>query len=78
VSRVSLVSEARTSPPCSRPERVISAAEADRMDKGQNGTVIQLNINASRSQPLDGWAIIEALQKIEQTSGPLPIKVRTD
>ena len=43
---------------------------------GGGGQSIQLNVNASRSQPLDGWAIIEALQKIEQSSGPLPIRVR--
>lgn len=39
--------------------------------------VIQLNINASRSQPLDGWAIVEALQNVERRNGPLPIRVRT-
>lgn len=39
--------------------------------------VIELHVDATRGQSLDGWAILEALQRIEQTSGPLPIRVRT-
>lgn len=40
------------------------------------GSVVELNISADRSQPIDGWQIIEALQTIERQSGPLPIRVR--
>ena len=44
---------------------------------GGGGGVINLNIHAARSQPLDGWKIVEALQQVERQNGPLPIKVRT-
>lgn len=44
---------------------------------GHNGDrVIELQVPVSRRQPLDGWAIVEALQTIERQSGPLPIRVK--
>jgi methyl-accepting chemotaxis protein len=43
---------------------------------GGGGQAINLIVPASRSTAIDGWDIIEMLQKIEQSSGPLPIRVR--
>jgi hypothetical protein len=43
---------------------------------GGGGQAINLIVPASRATPIDGWDIIEMLQKIEQSSGPLPIRVR--
>ena len=46
---------------------------------GHNGSggTINLVVQADRSQALDGWKIIEALQQVERRNGPLPISVRT-
>lgn len=43
---------------------------------GGGGTVINLIIPTDRRQPIDGWKIIEMLQQVERSYGPLPIKVR--
>lgn len=39
------------------------------------GGSVTLQINASRHQPLDGWAIVEALQTVQRHYGTVPIKV---
>ena len=59
---------------------VPSYERADRSQRwpfGTGGGTINLVIQADRSQALDGWKIIEALQQVERRNGPLPITVRT-
>lgn len=60
-------------------ERVYNAGDTRRMLAGGGGagTVINLNVQAGISSPVDtARAIVSALQSYERTSGPLPLRIR--
>jgi hypothetical protein len=62
-------------------ERVLSAAEADRMDKRQGGAgnTYEITVNAGVGDPQAiGRAVVEALQAYERANGAIPINVRVE